>query len=166
MNTLAKYKIWLVGGIRTPLLSALFLLCLGFSSPAQQNKLIVAQPDPIEVKRGQTVVQTLNVTVLPGFHVNSDKPREEFLIPLKLTWTDGPLEAKSVAYPKAEEIQVGGDNLLAFTGKFEVRTEFRASENAPAGAAIVVGKLRFQACDQEKCFRPASVEVRVPVTIQ
>ncbi len=105
--------------------------------------------------------------MLPGFHVNSDKPRDEFLIPLKLTWTGGPLEAKSVSYPKPEEIRVGKDMLVVFTGKFTIRTEFKAPEHYSSGAsATVTGKLRYQACNNEMCFRPASIEVRVPVVIE
>ncbi len=118
------------------------------------------------MKRGGTVAETLKVAVLPGFHVNSDKPKDEFLIPLKLTWTDGPLEPKSVSYPKPEEIRVGKDMLVVFTGNFGIKTEFKAPERSTPGNATVTGKLRYQACNNEMCFRPASIEVRVPVVIE
>lgn len=133
---------------------------------AQQNKLTVAQPEEITVKRGGAVTQTLRVTILPGFHVNSDKPRDEFLIPLKLSWTDGPLETKSITFPKPEEIKVGNNMLLVFTGTFEIRTEFKAPENTSAGAASMNGKLRYQACNSEMCFRPTSTDIRVAVVVQ
>src|SRR5579884_2984279 len=74
----------------------LCMLGLPFCLRAQQNKLVVSPAEQVTAKRGSTVVQHLQVTVLPGFHVNNDKPKDEFLIPLKLTWTDGPLEAKSI----------------------------------------------------------------------
>ena len=98
--------------------------------------------------------------------MNSDKPKDEFLIPLKLTWTDGPLEAASVTYPKPEEVKVGKDMLLVFTGNFEIRTAFKAPENAAAGQTQVTGKLRYQACNGEMCFRPSSIEIHVPVVIE
>lgn len=112
------------------------------------------------------MTQTVKVAVLPGFHVNSDRPKDEFLIPLKLTWTDGPLEAKSVNYPKPEEIRVGKDMLAVFTGNFEIHTQFKAPEHSTPGSTTVTGKLRYQACNNEMCFRPASLEVRVPVVIE
>ena len=68
----------------------------------------------------------MDISVLPGFHVNSDKPKDEFLIPLKLTWNPGPLQATSISYPKPEEIQVGTQMLAVFTGSFNIRTEFKA----------------------------------------
>jgi DsbC/DsbD-like thiol-disulfide interchange protein len=133
---------------------------------AQQNKLAIAAPNPITVKRGSTAVQKLQVEVLPGFHVNSDHPKDEYLIPLKLTWQAGPLQTKTISFPKPEEIRVGNENLLVFTGTFDIRTEFAAPATAPAGTATMTGKLRYQACSNQMCFRPASIEVKLPVTVQ
>jgi DsbC/DsbD-like thiol-disulfide interchange protein len=132
---------------------------------AQQNKIAVAPPDPLSIKRGAPASQDLKVTVLPGFHVNNDKPKDEFLIPLKLTWT-GPLEAKSVTYPKPEEIKVGGQTLVVFTGAFVIQTSFKAPEGLAAGSTAMTGKLRYQACNNEMCFRPATIEVKLPVAVE
>jgi len=104
--------------------------------------------------------------VLSGFHVNSNKPKDEFLIPLKLTWTAGPLEAKSINYPKPEQVKVGADLLDVFTGAFNIRTEFTSSAAAPQGNATMTGKLRYQACNTDMCFRPATIDIRVPVVIE
>ena len=147
-------------------LSVLSLLCLPFLSLAQQNKLTVSPAEQISVKRGGAVTATLKLAVLPGYHVNSDKPKDEFLIPLKLTWSAGPLEVKSVTYPEPEEIKVGQDMLRVFTGTFDVKTEFKASEQTPVGPLTVAGKLRYQACNNEMCFRPTSVEVHLPVIVE
>ncbi|MDQ2712306.1 MAG: protein-disulfide reductase DsbD N-terminal domain-containing protein [Acidobacteriota bacterium] len=117
-------------------------------------------------KRGTTFSQSLQVAVLPGCHVNGDKPKDEFLIPLKLTWTGGPLEAQSVTYPKPEEITVGNQSLLVLTGNFQIQTKFQVPSTAAPGTVTMTGKLRYQACNNEMCFRPSSVEVHVPVSIE
>jgi DsbC/DsbD-like thiol-disulfide interchange protein len=98
--------------------------------------------------------------------VNSDKPKDEFVIPLKLTWSGGPLEAKSINYPKPEEIQVGSQTLTVFTGTFNIQTEFKAPEHIQAGTTAMAGKLRYQACNNQMCFRPATIDVRLPVLIE
>src|SRR6185312_418434 len=165
MNILARFKSCWASSTRTLLFTACFLL-LPLWSFGQQNKLVVSPPDQIVVKRGEAVTQVLKVSVLPGFHVNSDKPKDEFLIPLKLTWQGGPLEAAGVIYPKPEDIKVGNDMLAVFTGSFTIQTRFRARESAAAGPAIMTGKLRYQACNNQMCFRPSSVDVRLPVSIE
>jgi hypothetical protein len=133
---------------------------------AQQSKITITPPAPIAAKRGGTVTETLKLEVLPGFHVNSDKPKDEFIIPLKLTWADGLLLTKSVTYPKPEEIKVGSQDLTVFTGNFTIETQFEAPPKAPTGSGIVTGKLRYQACNNQMCFRPMTVDVRVPVVVE
>jgi thiol:disulfide interchange protein DsbD len=136
-------------------------------SYAQQNKLTVDPGSRITVKRGAAgVTQTLNVNVLPGFHVNSNQPKDEFLIPLKLTWQAGPLEAGAITYPKSEDIKVGKDLLAVFTGSFAIQTHFTARDSVASGPAVMTGKLRFQACNNEMCFRPASIDIHLPVQIE
>jgi hypothetical protein len=151
-----------------PVLSALFLLCfcLPILCPAQQSRLLVTPPDQITVKKGQTAAELLNVKIIPGFHVNGDKPRDEYLIPLKLTWTAGPLQTKTITYPAPEELQVGADKLLVLTGNFQIKTEFKVPADAPSGATTVAGKLRYQACNTSMCFRPATADISLPVVIQ
>ena len=141
------------------------MLAIAQLSPAQQNKLVVSPPNPLNIKRGAAATEDLKIEVLSGFHVNSDHPRDEFLIPLKLTW-DGPLQAKSMSFPKPEEIQVGTQRLLVFTGTFNIRTQFTAAGSAPVGSTTITGRLRYQACNNQMCFRPASVEIKLPVTIE
>ena len=148
-------------------LCALCGLLLPLSSYAQQNKLTVSPAAQITAKRGGSgVTQVLNVNVLPGFHVNSDKPKDEFLIPLKLTWLSGPLEAGTITYPKPEDIKVGHDMLSVFTGSFTIQTHFKVRDSASPGPAIMTGKLRYQACNNQMCFRPSSVDIRLPVQIE
>jgi hypothetical protein len=138
---------------------------LPLSAPAQQNKIAVVPADAITVKRGATATQTLKAVVLTGFHVNSDKPKDEFLIPFKLTWT-GPLETKAISYPKPEEVKVGSQTLVVFTGSVPIQTEFKIPADARLGSTTMTGKLHYQACNSEMCFRPATLEVHVPVVVE
>ena len=140
-------------------------LFLPLSLLGQQSKLAIGPVKEITAKPGGTVVETLRLSVQPGFHVNSDKPKDEFLIPLKLTW-NGPLEAESIRYPAPEEVKVGSETVTVFTGTFEVQTQFKAPDKAAPGPATMTGKLRYQACNNQMCFRPATIDIRVPVEIE
>jgi hypothetical protein len=104
--------------------------------------------------------------VLPGFHVNSDKPRDEFLIPLKLTWDSGPLQVKSISYPKPEDLDMNGQKLAVFTGTVPIETQFVVALDARKGEQTVTGKLRYQACNSNMCFRPATIDVHFTAVIE
>lgn len=142
-----------------------FSLLLPAFCLAQQNKLVVSKPDPVIAKRGATVEAKLRVATIPGFHVNSDKPAFDYLIPLKLTWADGPLQTKAIRYPNPETIQLGPDKLKVFTGTFFITTAFTVPANAKPGDTEMTGKLHYQACNNSECFRPMTIDVKLPVNI-
>lgn len=136
------------------------------SLPAQVNKVLaVVAPEPVVSKAGVTIDQVLKVTVRDGYHVNSDKPKDEFIIPLKLSWV-GPVEVKQVIFPKPEEIDVNGQKLTVFTGSFPIRTQLSIPANTPKGKATVTGKLRYQACSNEMCLRPTTIDIELPMTVE
>ena len=118
------------------------------------------------MKRGEPAKLILKADVLPGFHVNSDKPRDEFLIPLKLTWDSGVLSAKSIAYPKPEDLEMNGQKLAVFTGTVPIETQFVAGSDAAKGEKTITGKLRYQACNSNMCFRPATIDVHFTAVIE
>lgn len=119
------------------------------------------------MKRNESVKQTLKAVILPGFHVNSDKPRDEYLIPLKLTWdAPGPLESKSITYPTPEEMELNGVKMLVYTGTVPIETSFAVSKDAPKGEAKITGKLRYQACNEHMCFAPKTLDVHFTAVIE
>lgn len=142
-------------------------LCLP-SLWAQGSAIVSAEAQKIVVKRGAAAEARIAVSVQPGFHVNSNTPSDSFLIPLRLTWTPGGLDAGQVAFPKPsmEKYEFSEKPLSVFTGNFDLVAHFKAPANAPTGPGILLGKLRYQACNDHSCFPPKSVEVRLPYQIQ
>jgi len=109
------------------------------------------------------------VSVNPGFHVNSNTPSDAYLIPLKLTWTPGgALEPGAVVYPKPEmeKYAFSDKPLSVFTGDFNVTAKFKVPATAPFGMGMMVGKIRYQACNNNSCFPPKSAEVRLSYQVQ
>jgi len=100
--------------------------------------------------------------------VNSDRPHEEYLIPLRLTWDDALLQVKRLTYPKAtdEIYEFSQTPLSVFSREFRIGTLFDVPASVPPGSHIVVGKLRYQACNNTTCFPPKTVEVKLPVEIE
>jgi hypothetical protein len=134
---------------------------------SSSDRVTVGQPQKVAGKRSDAVQTKIPVSILAGYHVNSNTPSDEYLIPLKVTWTSlGALEGGQVSYPKAEKITVGDQSLSVFTGKIDLAVSFKVSANAPAGPGIASGKLGFQACDNSKCYPPKTVEVNVPYQVQ
>jgi hypothetical protein len=159
-----------VGSLRTlTLLAAWLCLPLLFAQTQGSGYLTVGEPQKVAGKRSAAVQVKIPVTVKDGYHVNSNKPSEEYLIPLKLTWTQlGSLEGGTVTYPKPmlEKYEFSETPLSVFTGGFELVANFKVAANAPAGPGAATGKLRYQACSNRACYPPKTVDVTVSYQVQ
>jgi len=145
------------------------LLCLPYLLAQGSGHLSVLEPPKVVGHRGSAVQAKIPLSVESGFHVNSNKPAEEYLIPLKLTWTStGALEGGQVEYPKPslEKYEFADKPLSVLTGDFNLVASFKVAANAPAGPGAASGKLRYQACNNRACFAPKTVDVTVLYQIQ
>lgn len=131
--------------------------------------LTLGELPKVSGKRGDAVQAKIPMVVQRGFHVNSDKPADEYLIPLRLTWkSTGALQAGAITYPKPtfEKYEFSEKPLSVFTGAFDVVANFKVAPNAPAGPGAAVGQLRYQACNDRACFPPKTIEVVIPYQVQ
>lgn len=110
----------------------------------------------------------LKAEMRSGFHVNSNSPSDEFLIPFKLTWDKAPLETEQIIYPRPqfEKYDFSEKPVSVFSGNFEIVTRFKAPVSAAPGLAQMTGKLRYQACNNKECLPPRTMDVRFTVNVQ
>jgi len=150
------------------------LLLLATSWPslhaqAPGNAVLSIPASPrLTIQRGATAEYSLKAELQPGFHVNSNMPGDDYLIPIRLTWNKDPLEAEQVTYPKPqmEKLSFSPNPISVYTGTFEIATRFKAPPSAMPGMAFMNGKLRYQACNNKECLPPRTVDVRVTLDIQ
>ncbi len=134
---------------------------------AQTGVLTIAPTTKLVAKRGTTVAAKVHGQLKPGYHVNSNTPNDDYLIPLKLTWSAEPLSVAQVVFPKpqTEKASFSEKPLSVFTGDFEIETKFKVPSNAPSGPAIATGKLRYQACNDRMCLPPKTIEIPLTVMV-
>jgi len=133
------------------------------------NVVSVIPPEKIVAKRGTSQTVDFTVQVKNGFHVNSNTPSDEFLIPLKFTFApDGPVQVEGIEYPKPsmEKLEFSPKPVSVFQGEFRARARIKAPANAPSGTTQLSGKLRYQACNDRMCLPPRTLDVKVPVEIR
>lgn len=150
--------------------SSALLLIMGTGAAWSQSALLTVQePAKLVVKRTENPTQVLKLAMKPGYHTNSNKPAEDYLIPFKLTWeTGGPLEVVEVVYPpgKMAKYEFSEKPISVLGGEFEVVTKFKRAANPALGPGFLSGKLRYQACNDKMCFPPKTVEIKLPVLMQ
>ncbi|MEX0993996.1 MAG: cytochrome c biogenesis protein CcdA, partial [Balneolaceae bacterium] len=159
----------------------LAVLCVFFSLPAeitaQQITRGVSSADKanIEVKHSQNVVPAgseVQVAVLlnleENWHVNAQIPSIDFLIgtELNIEEVEG-LRVAGVQYPQpvTYTFDFAEDPIDVYEGESPIFVTFRASEDLQPGKIALDASLRIQACDNEVCLAPTTVDLTIPFEI-
>ncbi|MCX6550143.1 MAG: thioredoxin family protein [Acidobacteria bacterium] len=120
------------------------------------------------VAAGGPVRLALKVSLPDGLHTQSNRPRDPLLIPTVLT-IDAPagVTVDEVVYPPAIDLKQEGQEqpLAVFERAFTVGAQVTLGPAAPAGDLAVPAHLRYQACDANMCFAPATVDFQWTIRI-
>jgi len=113
------------------------------------------------VRPGESINLALRVVLPEGLHAQSNKPKDESLIPTTLTFEPSPgATPVEVVFPAAQEFKLDtGDVLMVFEHEFVIGVQVRVSPQQKPGPLTVNGKLRYQPCNNLMCFRPATATV-------
>jgi len=149
---------------------------LAAQSPPKPETVVTlrAQPAQLRLVPGGTATLKLQVEIIPGFHINSEKPLQSYLIPTEVflpAAPNGPSEFELVGakFPKAElkTFDFAPDEKLAvYEGTIEVALTLRARPETKPGSRKLALGVRYQACNDEICLRPAERQLTLTVQLQ
>jgi hypothetical protein len=153
-----------------PLLPLLALLAGAALAQSVKAPSVVIAPVPLVTapRAAQTMVD-LNFRVASGFHINSNTPKSEFLIPTNLRMdlpTDiilGKIEypaGKDLAFPFSPD-----EKLNVYNGDFTIVLAVHPLHAVVPGKYVMHGVLRYQACDNAQCFPPKTLPVSFDVKV-
>jgi DsbC/DsbD-like thiol-disulfide interchange protein len=157
-------------------LSLLLVLLVGPASfranPLPQsapNINVTAAVSPDKVQRGRTVRATVAMDIPSGFHVNSNRPLEKFLIPtqLKIETPKG-VRLSPVSYPRAvlRNFKFSKNRVSVYEGRATLRFNVSVPASFPTGTTELKAHLRYQSCNDEVCFPPQNRDVSLWLNVQ
>jgi hypothetical protein len=135
------------------------------SSPA----VTVAPIGTIPIARGGKAQLDIEMQVNKGFHVNSNKPNDELLLPtvVHLNPPQG-IMIVNIQYPQGEQLALpfmGNEKLSVYTGGFAVTADVRVQKTVALGTLRVHGEVKYQACDNRQCFPPKTTPLEFDVRV-
>ena len=102
----------------------------------------------------------LEVSVDEGWHINSDKPYDDYLIPTQFILPDNSnFKLKKVAYPKPQDYKFDFSEtpLSVLEGKFVIGALIEADKKIKPGTYNLIVELEYQACNDMSCLPPTSI---------
>src|SRR5947208_3704541 len=126
---------------------------------AQSGKTPSVTMVPVDTVSAQQAAQTmvpLNFRVSSGFHINSNTPKSEFLIPTALKM-DLPTDIVlgKIDYPAGQDLTFPfspDDALNVYTGDFTIAVAVHPLHAFVPGKYVMHRLLRYQASDNVQCF--------------
>jgi DsbC/DsbD-like thiol-disulfide interchange protein len=130
---------------------------------------VTAALSPQKVQRGRTVPATIVMDIPSGFHVNSNRPLEKFLIPtqLKIEAPRG-VRVSAVSYPRAvlRNFKFSKNRVSVYEGRATMRFNVTVPANFSTGSTELKAHVRYQSCNDEVCFPPQSRDVSLWLNVQ
>jgi len=129
----------------------------------------MAPPPVVTAVQGKPATVPLSFRVARRYHINSNHPKSEFLIPsvLKVQATTDIVIGK-ITYPEGQDMSFAfapDEKLNVYTGDFKVDVLVRPLRSVQVGKYIVRGTLKYQACDNSACYPPKQLPVSFDVKI-
>jgi thioredoxin:protein disulfide reductase len=152
----------------------LFLLVLLNTAAFSQFGI---QPDILDIKAYTSVDKAypsgelkiaVKVNIEDEWHINSDKPYEDYLIASALVFdTTLGLKLKSVYYPKAKDLKLGFSEtpLSVWEGEVVLGALLEVPGDLQPGKYKLPYSLEYQACNDVTCLAPTSKEDTLTIEV-
>ena len=151
--------------------SLVLLLASAVAQDAPTMKPVVSMaPAPlVTITQGKASPVPLSFRVTRGYHINSNKPKSEFLIPtaLKIGATTD-IVIGGTTYPDGHDMSFAfapDEKLNVYTGDFELEVSVRPLRSVQPGKYVMRGNLKYQACDNSACYPPQQLPISFDVRI-
>src|SRR5215470_8338807 len=138
---------------------------MGMKGPA----VSVAPPPVVAITPGKTGRVPISFRVVGGYHINSNQPKSEYLIPtvLKIDATTDIMVGR-IIYPPGQDMSFAfapDEKLNVYTGDFSVDVSVHPLRSVVPGKYVVRGLLKYQACDNAACYPPKQLPVSFDVRV-
>ena len=157
--------------------SALFL-ALSLTAPASPPAAAAPQQPRIEARglfsaskarRGATMQGAVVLEIPTGLHINSDRPKGEFLIPtvVKVTAPRG-VRVGPVRYPRANVRRFDfspDEPMSVFEGFPAVLFDLTVPASFKGGELELTAEISYQMCSDVMCYPPATREIKFSVGV-
>ena len=152
-------------------ISALGNTLAGQTSADQATEIVSVQPTL--TKRANAASDTLTIqlalTIKEGWHINSHKPLDEFLIPteVRLTSLAGTrLLSTDFDEPVLAAFSFSETKLSVFEHSTRIEVDLLAPRGTAARKDTIKGSIFYQACNDASCLAPAESAFSLPIELE
>lgn len=148
------------------LLLILVFSSIGYTQVEEIVKLSVQIP-ALQIEQGKQFAIDIVADINASWHINSNKPNDEFLIPSVVSVKGKRIKLVKVEYPKPRELNFSFSDspVSVFEGETKIGLILEILADAPVGKQSVEVVLDYQACNDVSCLPPQSAKTKFEVIV-
>ena len=132
-------------------------------------KVVKATAAEAQVPAGGSAEASVTLTIQNGYHVNANPPSFPYLRATEITVQPGEgLSVGFITYPTAltKKFSFADQPLAVYEGDAVVKVMLKATTSATKGQRSLPAKVQIQACDDQVCYAPGTLELSLPVIVK
>lgn len=138
------------------------------TAKATPRQIVQASAAPVTLKQGGTGEAQVRLQIADGYHVNANPASFSYLKATEVEVAQGGGVAPGQpVYPVAvtKKFQFASQPIAVYEHEAVIKLPLHASGTTTKGTQSLPVRVHVQACDEEVCYPPTTVETQLPVTI-
>ncbi len=149
------------------LFAVLIVLISGYVNGQSVSPAAVTEIELLLSKSGDTslLIGDLKISILEGWHLNSNKPLDEFLTPTEVSFKDSSFfDSVKITYPVPEllTLSFSETEVAVYSGDITIKIELYLKKEVPK-ELLFEGVFTYQACNDATCLIPFEKVFKVEV---
>ena len=131
--------------------------------------VVRASAAEVQISPGGSADAVVNVTIQSGYHINANPASDAYLIATELTLKpDDGFSVGFITYPTplTKKFSFSDKQLAVYEGETAIKIYLKATKSATRGQHSFAGKLNVQACDDQVCYAPGTIDLAIPVSVK
>lgn len=165
------------------ILIALTAACSRSTGPSSESGATTAQPAQprhsvdvvkatardVTIKAGSEGDAVVQLTIQNGYHVNANPPTFSYLKATELELPQSPgVSVGFIVYPNplTKTFAFAEKPLAVYEGVTDIKAKLKVDKSTKPGQHDLPGKVQVQACDNQVCYAPGTLEISIPLIVK
>jgi thioredoxin:protein disulfide reductase len=115
---------------------------------------------------GQTFAAAVVVEMAPGWHINSAKPYQDYLIPAQITFdTLAALTMGNIRYPEGSQEKLGEELMSVYTRRVVIPFAVSIATGTVDGQYTLPIHFTYQPCNNRECRAPKTLDLPLNLSV-
>jgi DsbC/DsbD-like thiol-disulfide interchange protein len=138
------------------------------SGQVSSASVVKASANIVEIAAGSSAEAQVRLAIQAGYHINANPATDPYLKPteLALSASDG-ISVGFIVYPDplTKKFPFSERPLAVYESEALLKVSLKADKSAKSGPRHLLGEVRIQACDDQVCYPPGTIDLKIPVNV-